>query len=246
MVTKMSILGCDVYSGDGDIDWAKVKKAGYDFAFIKASQGTTIKDSHYEINKKNAQDAGLLISAYEYFTPSSDAYNQARFFLDCVGDFDGMLPLCIDAEKRSGLSVEGYSKSIQAWLDVVEDVTGVPPIIYVNRDYAINSLTHTFGRYPLWLAQWQTAVPSGKVGDWDKWTFWQNSASASVSGLQNKNGADVDVFDGSFDNLKKMVIGQEQTTPIKIVNKKTGVLVANYDMVNGGNHIVDQGKVYVK
>ncbi len=39
---------------------------------------------------------------------------------------------------------------------------------------------------------------------------------------------------------------QVNTTPVKVVKHSTGAVLATYNMVNGGNHIADQKKLYVK
>ena len=242
------LKGVDVYSGDKVIDWGKVRSAGNDFAFIKASQGTTIHDARHEINIQGAQAAGLLVGSYHFFMPTSDAANQAKFFLSCVGDLTGQLIPIIDAEKRGGMTVEAYSASVQAWLDVVEETIGRKPGIYVNGDYAESQLTHTFGEYPLWLAAWNTLPPSGNVGGWTGWTWWQNDAYATVPGMPNINGVDTDRYDGTIAQLRTHVIGSvtPQTTPVRVVDHGTNAVIETLQMVPSGDHIADQGKLYVK
>jgi uncharacterized protein with LGFP repeats len=40
----------------------------------------------------------------------------------------------------------------------------------------------TFGAYPLWLANYRSTPPQPLPG-WDRWTFWQHSDTAHVSGI---------------------------------------------------------------
>ena len=245
------LKGCDVYAGDGIIDWAKVKAAGVEFAFIKASQGTTIHDARHATNGGVAKVAGLLFGSYCFFEPTSNASDQAKYFIECVekdGGFDGQLIPIIDAEKRGGMTVNQYSASIQAWLDVVEAHIGRKPGVYVNGEYAENQLAHTFGEYPLWLATWTTTPPSGRVGGWTGWTWWQNDAYATVPGMPNTNGVDTDRFNGTLDDLKKFIIGApaETTTPVRVIDHASGTLLETLNMVKSGDHIADQGKLYVK
>src|ERR1035437_9218044 len=130
--------GVDVYTGDGVIDWAHTYGSGVAFAFVKASEGIGIHDAKHASNIKNAKAAGLLTGSYHFFLPTSNATDQAKFFIDCVeqdGGFNGQMIPIIDAEKRSGMSITEYSASIQAWLDVVETHIGRKPGIYVNGDY---------------------------------------------------------------------------------------------------------------
>ena len=60
--------GIDVSHWQGNIDWNKVKKAGIEFAIIKAggSDAGFYTDSKWEANYKGAKAAGIPIGAY-YF-----------------------------------------------------------------------------------------------------------------------------------------------------------------------------------
>ena len=64
----MTIKGIDVSHWQGTIDWNKVKKAGIEFAIIKAggSDAGFYTDSKWEANYKGAKAAGIPIGAY-YF-----------------------------------------------------------------------------------------------------------------------------------------------------------------------------------
>ncbi|HEY4797502.1 MAG TPA: GH25 family lysozyme, partial [Bacteroidia bacterium] len=55
------ILGVDVSSYEGAINWNNVKAAGYKFAFAKATEGVTITDSYFVQNEVNGTAAGLPI-----------------------------------------------------------------------------------------------------------------------------------------------------------------------------------------
>jgi lysozyme len=244
----MMIKGVDVYHGDGNIDWNRVCAAGYKFAFVKASQGTTIRDSAYEGNLNSAERAGVLVGAYHFFTPTSDAAAQAKWFLRCIDmeNYNGMLPPVIDAEKRGGMSINGYTDSIRVWCNIVEDKMGVKPIIYASFDYVINYINHSLEEYPLWIAMWGTMTPKLPLGGWDHWVFWQNSANETVDGMPNDGDVDTDFFNGTVEDLKKLTIGYKNTTTIKIIDATTQRLIATHEMVPDGNHITDQKKIYVK
>ena len=64
----MTRKGIDVSHWQGTIDWNKVKKAGIEFAIIKAggSDAGFYTDSKWEANYKGAKAAGIPIGAY-YF-----------------------------------------------------------------------------------------------------------------------------------------------------------------------------------
>lgn len=64
----MTRKGIDVSHWQGTIDWNKIKKAGIEFAIIKAggSDAGFYTDSKWEANYKGAKAAGIPIGAY-YF-----------------------------------------------------------------------------------------------------------------------------------------------------------------------------------
>lgn len=78
--------GIDVSNWQGYIDYAKVKAAGIDVVYIKASQGTTIKDAYFETNYKNAKANGLKVGFYHYVTATTveQAKKEATFFASVI------------------------------------------------------------------------------------------------------------------------------------------------------------------
>src|SRR4051812_41461104 len=76
-----TIEGVDVYQGDGTVDWTMVKSSGRVFAFIKATQGNTNKQSTFNANWGNTQAVGLTRGAYHYFDATVDGVAQAQWFL---------------------------------------------------------------------------------------------------------------------------------------------------------------------
>lgn len=64
--------GIDISAHNGTIDFGKVKKAGYDFVIIKATEGTDFKDSMFSDNLRRAREAGLKVGAYHFFRFDTD------------------------------------------------------------------------------------------------------------------------------------------------------------------------------
>src|SRR6185503_12876642 len=66
MPVRAYIQGIDVYSGDGAVTWSTVKNAGYDFAYVKATEGVNFVDSRFATNMQNANAAGLYVGPYHF------------------------------------------------------------------------------------------------------------------------------------------------------------------------------------
>ena len=66
--------GVDVSHWNGPIDWLSVTSASYRFAYSKATEGTTIADVTYPLNRA-AKSLGLRFGGYHFARPggSGDA-----------------------------------------------------------------------------------------------------------------------------------------------------------------------------
>ena len=74
--------GVDVSHWDGDIRWDLVAEDDIQFAYVKATQGTTFHDPMFAEMYDGSRDAGLIRGAYHYAEPDgSDGATQARFFV---------------------------------------------------------------------------------------------------------------------------------------------------------------------
>jgi GH25 family lysozyme M1 (1,4-beta-N-acetylmuramidase) len=213
------VEGLDVYSGDGAIDWAKVKASGRQFAFIKATQGDYDVQSTFAADWSGALAAGVMRSPYHFFDGTIDGSAQAASFLaelDKVGGLaPGDLPPLLDlecptsskeSETESGCEYTGdsgwvptatLSARVFDWLHAVEAGTHRVPIIYSypawfeDADLADPELA----AYPLFIASYETCatVPA----PWTAATFWQYSATSTVPGVAGASDVDVDRFVGT-------------------------------------------------
>ena len=64
--------GIDVSGWQGYIDFSKVKNAGIEVVYIKASEGTRTKDPYFELNYENAKANGLNVGFYHYLTATNE------------------------------------------------------------------------------------------------------------------------------------------------------------------------------
>ena len=75
------VQGIDVSHYQGEIDWAKMKQQGMDFAYIKATEGSAHEDKRFDKNWKEAKAAGMLCGAYHFFSFESEGAKQAEHFI---------------------------------------------------------------------------------------------------------------------------------------------------------------------
>jgi GH25 family lysozyme M1 (1,4-beta-N-acetylmuramidase) len=190
--------GIDVSHWQGQIGWLQVGAAGYDFAFAKATEGTTYTDPTYGTNRTGAGAAGLRFGGYHFARPSagSDAaavasgIAQAEAFLAYAQPRKGDLLPVLDMEKNGGLTVPRLVQWTQSWLDHVYARTGVRPLIYASPSFWKTSLGDTpvfaTSGNRLWIAHWTKAsLPLLPAGGWggQGWTFWQWTDCSKVLGI---------------------------------------------------------------
>src|SRR5436305_498109 len=194
-----NVRGLDVSHYQGTIDWDLVAQAGMTFAFIKATDGVTSFDPQFETNWNGANAAGLLRGAYHFYEPGSDPHQQAASFLSVVQPSPGELPPVLDVEMPGEASA--IISGIEVWLTTVEQALGKTPILYTNPSFWAGLGTSSFGRFPLWIAEYGVTSPKIPEG-WSTWTFWQDSDNGSVPGIATP--VDLDFFQGTLQDLQEL------------------------------------------
>lgn len=180
------ISGIDVSKYQGNIDWNKVKAAGYSFAFIRVGyanyDGTITQDSYYTQNMKNAIAAGVNVGCYvySYITSESAAINCANIMAEKMKPYKITMPVAFDVEDEdmAALGRDKCSSVSNAFLNRIREL-GYYPILYTYTNYANNYLNSTvLNAYDVWIADYRSSL--GYKG---KYTIWQYSSKGSVPGI---------------------------------------------------------------
>lgn len=151
------------------------------FVFIKATEGTSMKDRHFKMHWKSAKENGIKRGAYHFFRSSKDPELQARSFIRTVGKLDRSdLPPVLDIETiHGGCSKEALNYKALKWLKTVESHYGRKPIVYSSSYFIRDILCDEIkSDYPIWVAHYETDSPLIK-----NWKFWQFSDKAIVYGI---------------------------------------------------------------
>ncbi|WP_375418376.1 glycoside hydrolase family 25 protein [uncultured Hymenobacter sp.] len=191
-----SVHGIDVSAYQGRIDWPEVARHGVRFAFIKASEGGTLRDARFARNWRGARAAGISCGAYHYFQPNRDGQRQADLFVRTVPLAAGDLPPVLDVEAPHFHDVARMRREVTRWLRLVEAHYGVRPILYSNHSFYRRYLAGHFDDYPLWLAHYEVDKPALPPS---KWIIWQHSDESYVPGIRGT--VDFNVFQGNYQAL---------------------------------------------
>lgn len=192
------VHGIDISRWQGDIDWGRVRGAGIQFAYIKATEGGDHSDPNFRRYWYEAAQAGVPRGAYHYYYFCRSGAEQAAWFIANVPRGQRSLPPVLDLEwthsrncpRRPGPAEVIREASI--FMAILQQHYGQRPIIYTTVDfYRDNQLGRMNAEF--WLrsvADHPTATYPGQ-----RWTFWQYTGTGLVPGINGK--VDLNVFAGS-------------------------------------------------
>ncbi len=203
------IRGIDISHYQGAVDWnqlrtSKVEDCPIRFVVVKATEGGTSVDEMFEENFREAWEHGFVRGAYHYWSTHSSPTVQADFFIENVRLESGDLPPVLDVEKKDKRqSVEDFQADVLTWLRLVEEHYGVVPIVYTYRKFREQYLGDpAFDKYPYWVAHYYVdEMDEEAIGEWK---FWQHTDVGRLPGI--KGYVDLDVYNGSFYDLKKLCV----------------------------------------
>lgn len=197
--------GIDIARYQGNIDWAKVRKAGYEFAIQKCTEAVGYKDPLYQKNKDGARANGLLFGSY-HFGRGGDAKKEADWFISQVGDIRPGELLVLDYEIYTLRDPASWCLD---FVKRVEEKTGFKPLIYTYH-----GLLNTYNwkkcsdyNIGLWAARYglqqQEPNPNFKpaTGSWPFYMMWQYCSKGKVPGIVGS--VDLNHCDINIETLKK-------------------------------------------
>lgn len=224
--------GVDVSEWNGNINWKKVKAAGYDFAIIRVAgcwarkQGGYFMDNKAIQNIKGALAAGMEIGVYFFSQAISEkeAKAEANYILKAIRPYKSSikLPVVFDFEYYSDsdglggrlydakLSKAKATKVCNAFCTTVKNA-GYTPMLYSNLDMLENHLNASNLNSTLWLAQWASAATWS--GDYE---YWQYTSGGKVPGMS-----------GSVDLNFRYI----QRGPLRIASRGVNSLKLEWDAV---------------
>ena len=198
------VRGVDVSSYQGEIDWQVLSGQGIQFAFIKATEGSSLVDPRFDFNYKEARKTGLRVGAYHFFSYDSPGTSQADLFIETVEKIPGMLPPVIDVEfygdkEYNQPDRESTQRELGILIDRLEAHYGMMPILYATeKSYQL----YIAGSYPdcdIWI---RNVITSPTLSDDRKWVFWQYTNRKRLDGYQGDEPyIDMNVFRGSQDEF---------------------------------------------
>lgn len=194
------ILGIDVSSHQGNVNWAAAWNQGSRFAYTKATEALSYKNPNYNQQYTGSANVGMVRGAYHFAIPSiSSGAAQANYFINNGGGWtaDGRtLPPLLDVEYNpySSLGNDCYNMSTTAMVNWIRDFsntmlnrTGRVPMIYTTTDWwnRCTGNSTAFADHPLHIANYNNVGAGRLPAGWNKYNLWQYTHEGPVVGDWN-------------------------------------------------------------
>ena len=187
--------GIDVSNWQGYIDYREVANSGIQVVYIKASQGSNIKDAYFDINYENAKANGLKVGFYHFLTATntSEAEREAQFFSSVISGKEPDCKLVMDYEVFGGVSVEESNQIAQVFLESVKRLTNKEIVVYSDLSNARSRFNRNIAdNYELWLAYYGDYNNLRDVETaWEKWIGVQYTDRGRVNGIRGSVDRDL-------------------------------------------------------
>ncbi|NCF00070.1 GH25 family lysozyme [Emergencia sp. 1XD21-10] len=221
------IDGIDVSEYQQQIDWAKVKRQGIDYAYIRvgfsylASPHRTNTDSYFEYNYKEARANDIMVGVYYYSTATSptEAQKEAKYVLDVLDGRELDLPVAYDFEMPSGSRL---TSAYNSWSSSTrKDKAATNSLAFLNyikknsdyesMFYSYRAITSPYGspssnkinmnlidnKFKVWLAQYSTDNSYERP-----YEYWQYTSSGSITGISGRVDCNFWYYDNSAEKTK--------------------------------------------
>ncbi len=173
----MSIKGLDVSRFQGEVDWERVKAAGYQFAMLRAGYGDSTVDEQFRRNASECNRIGLPVGAYWfcYAVSPENAAQEADSCIRTVSEYRLDYPVCYDIEQASANYIEEQGVSftpalaqnlVKSFCSRVES-KGYFAMFYSNQSFFNTYLgTALAKRYAFWYARYTDTFDGTDCGIW--------------------------------------------------------------------------------
>ena len=191
-----TMIGIDVSSFQGQIDWEKVKNSGVEFAIIRLGFGYTVNmelvlDKYFKENLNSAKEQGLKVGVYFYTYANTleEIKEQAKFISDSLDGEELDLGVTFDWENWNNF--QDYQVSFYDLDNMYNNFNsflkdkGYNTILYGSKFY-LNNVWNTSDK-EIWLAHYTD------ITNYDKdYKLWQFTDKGIVNGI---NGfVDLDIL----------------------------------------------------
>jgi GH25 family lysozyme M1 (1,4-beta-N-acetylmuramidase) len=196
----MKTNGIDVSRHQGTIEWDKVKKAGVQFAILRAGYGKLVsqKDKSFETNYAACKKHKIPVGAYwySYATTAEDAKKEAAACIEVIKGKQFEYPIYFDIEDdtQTKLGKTKCTAIVKAFCDALEKAGYWVGVYSFKAFLEANISKEVRERYAVWVAH--TGVKETTYSG--QFAMWQHSHTGDVDGIKG----DVDMNECYYDYPK--------------------------------------------
>ena len=182
--------GIDVSEFQGEIDWAKVKQTGADFAIIRTGgrfggSGKLFEDDYFHQNMRGALANGNDVGAYFYTQAitEEEAVEEAQYICGMLKEYNITFPVAFDTEyvaecRHNLLTRQERTNVAKAFCEEVKR-QGYTPMIYSNLNWLNQQLDMSqLTDYQVWVAHYNDTC--GYDG---QYCCWQHTSTGHIDGI---------------------------------------------------------------
>jgi GH25 family lysozyme M1 (1,4-beta-N-acetylmuramidase) len=232
--------GIDIYSGQGDIDFNKVKGSGVEIVYIKATEGLTYTDPTFKSFYDKAKAAGLKVGFY-HFLRNNNPVEEAKHFINVTNGLKVDCRYSIDVEIMLGQTAERIKDNVIQFANYLRN-NGKDVVIYTYTSFLKEYLNSLNDNFELWIAEYGVEKPNIKV----PYIGFQYSESGTISGINGN--VDLNEFSESIllNNISSLTF---KSYNIKSINEYNSSRIKSLQtLINGlglkddsGNSLIVDG-----
>lgn len=182
----------------------------YDFAIIKATQGTDDSNGNFDAQVSNVLNRGKGLGVY-HFANGGDVRTEADAFLRRARPYLGRAVLALDWESCLAYGTRGCIRANPQWgngdwirrfVNYVHDRTNVWPLVYIQASAVGQVSADVRANCGLWVAQYASNNPTGyQVAPWRIGLYGEAVRQYASTGRLNgyAGNLDLDIFRGARD-----------------------------------------------
>ncbi|MCM1103299.1 MAG: glycoside hydrolase family 25 protein [Clostridium sp.] len=191
----MAVMGMDISSFNGEIDWEKIKEQGIGFVIIRCgyrgyTSGALVEDACFVRNISGANEAGVRVGVY-FFTQALnevEAVEEASMVVTLCRDYRVDLPVFIDTEtaargagRADGLDIQTRTLVLKAFCETIENA-GYRAGVYASKNWFHERVDDSqLTDYLTWLAEYKDAPTYER-----SFQFWQYTSRGYVDGVTGR------------------------------------------------------------
>lgn len=237
----MALKGIDIASWQSNLNLHNID---YDFAVVKATEGTGYINPYCDMHVQQAIEMGKLFGVYHYAN-GADPIAESNFFLQNIQGYIRKGILVLDFESGDNAAWNATPNGwVKTWCDNVYNQTGVRPLVYIQAS-ALDKVSG-IGDYGLWVAQYASYEPTYyQDTPWNEGAY--DCAMRQYAGDNGRvygydGGVDLDKFYGDEETWMKYADPngeyvapqpQVQTYTQQVQNDGTTYIVQSGDTLSG-------------